>query len=186
MRTVKLNNIGIGRYDDVSPFIITNGEIQMNIELPSYNGEFYLTAENNGRKFKQKLINGGTVIIDNLTAGELKAEVKHYVKGELVKVYKIETLLIKELDMNLSVSPEITAINERITNLNSRLESLAETISNSGKEQMRLHNHVLGLLKFAYSDYTKNVYLSGGKFADFIKEFGFEITDEEKRIIEEN
>lgn len=186
MRTVKLNNSGIGRYDDVSPFIIVNSEIQVNIELPSYNGEFYLTAENNGRTFKQKLINGVTVIIDKLTAGELKAVVKHYVKGELVKVYKIETLLIKELDTNLSVTPEITAINERTTNLSSRLESLTETISKSGKEYIRLHNNVLRLLKFAYSDYTKNIYLSGGKFADFIKEFGFELNDEEMKIIEEN
>ena len=41
MKTIKLKCTGVGRYDDVSPFIITDNKLSLHIELPTLNGEFY-------------------------------------------------------------------------------------------------------------------------------------------------
>ena len=107
MKLITIKSNGLGRYDDVSPFVMTDGKLELKVVLPVSNGEFFFIAENNEVKFKKVLAEDGRVHLDGLTAGELKAEVKHYLKGELIKCYKIEPLILKEVDCNLSGTPEI-------------------------------------------------------------------------------
>ena len=130
-------------------------------------------AENNGKAFKKTLSRLEPVILEGLTAGELQTEVQHYLKGELIKTYQIEPLILKEVNGSLSATPEIISLQAQITALNNTFADLEEELSKK----------LNALIRFAYKDYQNNVYLSGGSFGDFIKEFGFELTDEEIKSI---
>lgn len=176
MRTIKLFSYGIGRYDDVSPFIIADNIIELKIELPNINGEFYLIAQNNGKTVKKPLSKYEPIKIEELTAGELKAEVKHYLKGILIKTYKIEPLLLKEVDGSISAIPEIKELKNQIKTLSESYESLKKEQS-VFVEKIRLN--IYALIRFAFTDYKNNVYLSGKGFNDFLKEFGFNLTNDE-------
>lgn len=173
MKTINLKSNGIGRYTDVSPFIIADNKLEIKVGLPNLHGEFFLVAENNGKAFKKTLSRLEPVILEGLTAGELQTEVQHYLKGELIKTYQIEPLILKEVNGSLSATPEIISLQAQITALNNTFADLEEELSKK----------LNALIRFAYKDYQNNVYLSGGSFGDFIKEFGFELSDEEIKSI---
>ena len=168
----------------------------MKISLPAVNGEFYLVAEINGNKIKRFIPCDGEMYIDGLSAGELRAEVKHYLKSELVKGYKVEPLILKEVDGKLLAEPEIIAMCREIGELKKTIaaerkavaelkESYKSNIEEHGEQMKKLRTNLFALTAFAYSDYRKNVYLGGENIEGFCKEFGFELTDEEKKILEE-
>ena len=182
MRTIILKPNGVGRYDNVSPFMIADKELELKIDLPNFNGEFYIVAENNGKTFKMLLPRDGVIALDELTAGELNAEVKHYLKGELIKIYKIEPLLLKEVDGTLSVTPEIAELKAIINALD---KSFAQYKEEANLRELRAKNNALALIKFAFKDYKENVYLGGGSLEDFIKEFGFDLSKEEIKELSE-
>lgn len=196
MRIVNLRPNGLGRYDDVSPFIIGDKGIELKIGLPNFNGEFYLIAENNGKTFKMLLPRDSVIVLDGLMAGELNAEVKHYLKGELIKTYKVEPLLLKEVDGMLSAVPEIIALKTGINNFKAENAHLQTNLAELDKyfeeykqaanlRELRAKNNVLALIKFAFKDYKDNVYLGGGSIEQFIKEFGFDLSEEELKEISE-
>lgn len=187
MKIIKLKPNGVGRYDSVSPFIVTDNRLELQIELPNFNGEFYLVYENNGKTDKRLLPRSGQIVLDNLTAGELKASVKHYVKGELIKSYTVEPLLLKEADGTLSALPEIEALRRQIE-ANERdfteYKEAAEKRENALTGRFEaLEKNSLALMCFALKDYQSNVYLNGGTIADFITEFGFELTEKQISLI---
>lgn len=183
MKTIKLDPYGIGRYDDVSSFIIADKGLKIKVELPQVNGEFYVVAKNNGKVFKQQLVRDRETELDGLTAGELICEVKHYIKGELIKVYKIEPLLLKQLDVTLSAMPEIEALCQAITSLEEIQASTINELKTQNKRVTELENSINALIRFAYKDYKNNVYLNGGSIKDFINEFEFELSDEKINLI---
>ena len=114
MKTIKFNQNGTGRYDDVSPFILADGKLEIKIELPQLSGEFFFIAENNGKQFKKVIPQDGVIALDGLTAGELLSEVKHYLKGVLIKNYKVEPFI------------ELQAV---ISALKAELAALAQTVA---------------------------------------------------------
>ncbi len=181
MRTIKLNSKGTGRYDDVSPFIVTDKKLELQIELPSFNGEFYFVYEINGKTDKRLLFRSGQIVLDNLSAGEFKAAVKHYFKGELIKTYTVEPLLLKEVDEILSALPEIEELRRSIAAVERAFVEYKQTVADREKEREEaletgikfIEANLLALKRFAYKDYQNNVYLGGGTKEDFIKEFGF-------------
>ncbi len=192
MKTIQLKPNGVGRYDDVSPFIVTDSRLDLQIALPNFNGEFYLVYELNGKTGKRLLPRSGQIILDNLTAGELNAEVKHYLKGELIKTYKVEPLLLKETDGTLSAIPEIETLNRQIQAVKREFEEYKQSVKQEqGKRikslsewQETVGTNLLALICFAYKDYTENIYLSGGSVQDFINEFGFNLNEEQIKFIE--
>ncbi|MDE7329967.1 MAG: hypothetical protein K2N30_02565 [Clostridia bacterium] len=186
MKTILLKTNSIGRYDDVSPFIVTDNQLEIKAVLPNFNGEFYLVAENNGKTYKKLLLREGNIFLDELTAGELNAEVKHYLKGEHIKSYKIEPLLLKEVDGRLFAVPEIIGLKDEISNLKAEIAELQEKLSalnksfteyknNAELREIRANENVLALIRFAFKDYKDNVYLGGGSIEEFISEFGFDL-----------
>ena len=188
MKTIILKSNGLGRYDDVSPFIIADNALAVKIELPPYNGEFYFVAENNGNKFKLTIPQNGEIVLDGLSAGELNAEVKHYLKGELIKVYKVEPLLIKELDGSLSAMPEIEALRRDREEINQSFREYRQRTAARKKalndRVEKLEKLVCALLAFAYDDYKENVYLGGGTVQDFASKYGFELNNEQIKLLE--
>lgn len=172
-KSIILKSNGLGRYDDVSPFIIVDGILELKVNLPAFNGEFFFIAENNGASFKQVIPESGVVVLDGLTVGELKAEVKHYLKGNLIQSFKIEPLILRAVDCNLSGTPEIVELTQSLKELKQALE----------EREKKLNAKFAALLRFAYTDYHNNVFLSGGSLADFLKEFGLKLTEEEIKEI---
>lgn len=173
MKTINLKSNSLGRYADVSPFVIADNKLKLKVELPNINGEFFLVAENNGKTFKKSLSRIEPVILEELTAGDLQTEVQHYLKGELIKIYKVEPLILKEVNGSLSGTPEIV-------DLQAQIIALSKTVADLGE---KLSKRLYALMRFAYKDYKDNVYLSGGSIEDFIKEFGFELSEEEIKLI---
>lgn len=187
MRTIQLKPNGVGRYDNVSPFIVTDNRLELQIALPNFNGEFYLIYEINGQTYKRLLPRSGQLILEDLTAGEMYAEVQHCLKGGEIKTYKVEPLLLKEVDGTLSALPEIEelrrsigaverAFNEYKESAEKRISALSAELA----ERLEItEKNVQALRRFALKDYQNNVYLSGGTEEDFIKEFGFTEEGEE-------
>ncbi len=191
MKTIKLKSTGIGRYDDVSPFIITDNKLSLHLELPALNGEFYFLASNNGLNVKKLLAFDDNLVLEGVTAGELLAEVRHYLKGELIKTYKVEPLILKEVDGKLSAEPEIIAVCREFNGLKeifnddrTRTAELEESLKTAIKElenQVKLLQiNLTSLLLFACDDYLNNVYLGGENVEGFKEKYGFELTEEQK------
>lgn len=192
MKTIKLYNNGTGRYDDVSPFNVTDNQLRLTVELPPFNGEFYLVAENNGKIHKSLIPREGEISLENLSAGELNAEVKHYLKGALIKVYKVEPLFLKEVDGTLSAMPEIATLNLKIAELEQEIAELKQAFGEYKKtvaESFESANNAINelekkdgefletqnkLISFAYEDFKDNVYLGGGTAEEFAEKFGFD------------
>lgn len=155
------------------------------------NGEFYFLAEINGNVIKKLLPDDGRLELGGLTAGELLAEVRHYMKGELIKTYKVEPLIIKEVEGKLSAEPEIIAVCREMDGIKEifdtdrvraaeREESLKTAIKELEEQVKLLQTNVTALLRFAFDDYMNNVYLGGESVEEFIEQYGFELTGEQK------
>lgn len=187
MKILKLHSNGLGRYDDVSPFMVTDNKLELKVELPNYNGEFYLITENNGKTEKRLLPREGTVTFERLTEGELNAAVKHYLKGALIREYKVEPLLLKNVDGNLTVLPELAALNAHVERLEQEyaavLRDLTEYKIATGALIQDLEENVCALIRFAYKDYSNNPFLGGGALNNFLKEFGFTLNEKEIKTI---
>ena len=164
MKTIKLLSYGIGRYDDVSPFIIADNSLELKVELPNVNGEFFLIAKNNDKTIKISLSKYEPVTIEGLTAGEFKAEVKHYLKGVLIKAYAIEPLILKEVDGSISAMPEIVELKTQLADLSISFASYKEesnkTIEELRNDLSKAQNTITRLLNFALACKTASPYLT--------------------------
>lgn len=140
MKTIKLNLNGLGRYDDVAPFVLTDGKLELEIILPKSNGLFFLVAENNEKKYKVLIPEDGKLSIDGLTAGELKCEIKHYVRGELVENYKIETLLLRKLDDSCTADPTVAQLLREVQSLKDENAKLREETTSKIQNLMKQIN----------------------------------------------
>lgn len=185
MKSIKIKSNGLGRYDDVSPFIIESGALELTVELPAKSGEFYFVAENNSKCLGATLIScEGTIALENLQAGELKAAVKHYLRGELIEVFKVEPLLLKEVEKELSAMPEIALLEGKISELRKQLDELTETVTDyvatteegfAAVTQCQRASDT-AFLSFAYVVYENSPLLNarGLTFAEFAETLGFE------------
>lgn len=130
MKTIQLKEFGIGRYSDVSPFPL--GDLELDIQgIPNYNGDFRFVAEINGVKCAESTLTAAQrrVIIpcNKLNAGRLSCRVIHYMQGKEVRIFKIEDLLITDLNAGLSAYPEIANMTAKIDTLESALAESQKT-----------------------------------------------------------
>lgn len=189
MRSITIKSDRVGRYDDVSPFLVER-DLELKIELPEKSGEFYFTFELNGKIGKPIYIpRGGTIVVGELSAGELRAEVKHYLRGTLLEVYKVEPLLLKAVERGLSATPEIALLTDKIALLTGKTEefkketeelkeSLTEERENARKAVREL---VLSFLSYAYAEYVFDVQLNARSLSaeEFARALGYELSKEE-------
>lgn len=188
MKAIQLKSNGIGRYDNVSPFLVENGALELHIALPQVSGEFFLVAELNGKNLGAVPIAlNGNVTVDGLTAGELHAEVKHYLHGELIETYKTEPLVLKSVDKSLSAMPEIAAIMAECDELRKRTNELKEERQHHKEEvERRLSKLVTAFLSFAYAEYQSDVQLNakGLSAEEFAEALGYREVKIEEDIYE--
>lgn len=121
----------------------------------------------------------------------MQTEVKHYLKGVLIKKYRIEPLMLIEVDGDLTGAPEIAALNARISALEKELaetnesvfrlnDGLAEAKESISAQQLlseESDRKINALINFAYTAYNASVYLNGGDKAAFAEEFGLNPED---------
>ena len=190
MRSITIKSDRVGRYDDVSPFLVERGDLELKIELPEKSGEFYFTFELNGKIGKPIYIpRGGTIVVGELSAGELRAEVKHYLRGTLLEVYKVEPLLLKAVERGLSATPEIALLTDKIALLTGKTEELekeTEELKESLTEerenaQKAMRELVLSFLSYAYAEYVFDVQLNARSLSaeEFARALGYELSKEE-------
>lgn len=165
MRTITIKSNGLGRYDDVSPFLVESGTLGLKINLPNVQGEFFLVTELNGKNRSTIPIpRERAVMLTGLEAGELHAVVKHYLHGELIETYKVEPLLLKAVDTELSAMPEIALLTEKCEVLRKKTEELIKRITHAEERGAKAENRIQlvfeAFLAFAYSDYQTNVQLN--------------------------
>lgn len=192
MRTITIKSNRLGRYDDVSPFLVERGTLELKINLPNRNGEFFLVTELNGKNGGAKQIpRGGTVTLTGLEAGELHAEVKHYLHGELIETYKVEPLLLKAVDTNLSATPEIAFLTEEKEKLKNETEELAKRLDSAEKNlELILHcQHLrdVAFLAYAWAEYQNDLQLNAKSLTleAFAETLGFSLTAFTEEEIEE-
>ena len=179
MRTITIKG-SLGRFDDGSPFLVESGALELKAILPDVSGEFFLVAELNGKTDKLLIPHSGTVVIRDLEAGELRAEIKHYLRGALIKVYKIEPLLLKEVDGNIAATPELTELTSQIEKLETAFnEFIEEKKREDAEARARIHATDVKLLGFLWADYEKNLFVNSKSlpFTDFLSACGFDIKD---------
>ena len=185
MRTITIKSGCLGRYDDVSPFLVEAGGLELKIVLPNKSGEFFLVTELNGRTEKHLIPADGIVKLGKLEAGELHAEVKHYLRGTLIEAYKIEPLLLKAVDGSISATPEFVYLKREIEGLRKEFDDhLMKVYSLIGKD---LHARDCAQLAFAWAVYQSSVQLNGKELdlEDFIITLGYDITSFTEDELEE-
>lgn len=162
MRSIRLKSGCVGRYDAPSPFVVESGELELKIELPAKSGEFYFVSELNGKNGGAKLIpKSGVIALDGLEAGELRVEVRHYLRGELLETFKVEPLLLKGVDTMLSTTPEIALLTGEIAVLNEEKERLANALDGVNMRLKTAEGCVAELYAFAYAVYENSPLLNG-------------------------
>lgn len=131
MRIIKLKEGAVGRFDDESPFLIGAGVLDLNFLLPQKVGEFYLTwrIEDVTQSVTVQIPKSGEIAIKCSSSGRLEMQVKHYISGELVGVYKVESLLLKKVDDGISSAPEIAEMQRKIALLQKELCEQKETLT---------------------------------------------------------
>ena len=183
MRSITIKSDRVGRYDDVSPFLVEREGLELKIELPEKSGEFYFTFELNGKIGKPIYIpRGGTIVVGELSAGELRAEVKHYLRGTLLEVYKVEPLLLKAVERGLSVTPEIAFLTGEVEALKKETEELKESLTEERENARKaVRELVLSFLSYAYAEYIFDVQLNARSLSaeEFARALGYELSKEE-------
>ena len=183
MRSITIKSDRVGRYDDVSPFLVERGDLELKIELPEKSGEFYFTFELNGKIGKPIYIpRGGTIVVGELSAGELRAEVKHYLRGTLLEVYKVEPLLLKAVESGLSATPEIALLTGEVETLKKETETLKKSLTEERENARKaVRELVLSFLSYAYAEYVCDVQLNARSLSaeEFARALGYELSKEE-------
>lgn len=181
MKTITIKSGRLGRYDEVSPFLVESGALELKVALPDKSGEFYLIAELNGETVCSKPIpRDGTVTVDKLEAGELHVGIKHYLRGELIECFKVEPLMIKRVDTALFAMPEIGALKAENEALHKEIAALVKSHTEAFTELKRaLHAQVVAFLSFAYAEYENDVQLNAKSLTAevFAETFGFSVAE---------
>lgn len=155
MRTLTIKSGRLGRYDDVSSFLIKNGTLELQIALPPVSGEFFLVTDLNGKNGGAVPIpKDGVVTVNNLKAGELNAAIKHYLRGELIETYKVEPLILKAVETDLSALPEIIGLRKEIEALKELYERFSESTKTANETLTAEHNKAISVI----NDLTERVF----------------------------
>lgn len=187
MRTIHLKARALGRYDDVSPFLLPAEGLEIQVVLPNERGgELFFVADQYGERNVYRVPQDGVFTLHGLRAGELRAEVRRYLRGVLVEVFRVEPLLISEADGALYASPEIETLTARIEEAEKEIYGLQKKLDEEQelrKEQAELFtSRLASLYAFAWRIYSADVFVNtkGLTAEDFLHELGVE----EESIVE--
>lgn len=125
-------NLATGLYNQKIVTLTDNENLQIKISSNIYpNLSYYLKAKN-GANFHQIKFVDKVITIDRscLSYGTLSGKIVAMLNGDVVKEFKIEDLILREIDKKIEIIPEIESIKadfERIKKENTELkEKIAE------------------------------------------------------------
>lgn len=161
-KTITIKPGRMGRYDDVSPFIIAE-ELRLEFDgLIAANGDYCVEVKLNAkeRSFKLNSEKAVTLEQDFFEAGELNVSVLYYLRGEKLAEYVIEPLAVKETTTDLSAVPVISALTAQLELFGKESEELKQTLT---EENKRLQDEISGLAALV-AELTKRVDLIEGGY----------------------
>ncbi len=125
-RLITLKPYGVGRYADVSPFIIDE-DLHITFEgMDAANGIYHAALTCGVLHLSAKIVNHMiTIPKESLSAGELNITVMLYLRGEKLKEWVIEPLLLKDVEPTLTAEPEVSVLGEELKTLKATM--IAET-----------------------------------------------------------
>lgn len=194
MKKILLKKYGVGRYDDVSPFII-DGDLEIAFDgISAVNGDYYAVSSCNGQTTRQR-INGNIILSkDFLSAGELNITVVYYLNGTLLKEWVVEPLFLKEISSGLSAEPFVSEFIKSLNDISLALEALNKKMFQTEKtitdREEQARREKIGFLKYVYRHYIRDLRdcsldLSLDDFASVIGVDVSDLSKEEKQEIEE-
>lgn len=143
MKQITLKKGGLARWNDSSPFILTEDFCCRVDGMTAVNGNYYAVVENAGKKYKFTLTDGTfTINKDLLAVGTLNVSVLYYLKGALQTEYIAEPLVIKDVDGTLSAEPVITDLQRQINKLTAEMTEYRTRVQ---KEMQELANIIFEL-----------------------------------------
>lgn len=74
-------------------------------------------------------------------------------------------------------------LKQSLATLGEFIETIKKAAAEREKESLKIKSNFAALLRFAFKDYNDNVYLKGGSMDEFLKEFRFELTNDEVKNI---
>lgn len=126
----------IGRYDDISPFILAENEnlkLKINFEK-RLRGDYYLLGNINEKTFSFCLNNTNEIVLTELSAGVLNLKLTIVHSGQVYREWRIEPLIIKQLDDGKQFACEqtLTNFNRRLSTCEKAILELTNLIKNKG------------------------------------------------------
>lgn len=114
---------GLGTYDPPEAFTLSDETLTVkvsNLPVASAFGDYYAVFTNDtGAELTHKLSGNDEIELDNdfIKPGQLHGKVERRVRGKVVMTWEIETLLISQVDTNITASPVIAALKAEIEEL---------------------------------------------------------------------
>lgn len=191
---VKINPTGVSKYLNGANFAKSDLDITF-LDFPkAMNGEFRYIASLVTISGDMRNISDVTVKSDDphilipsehLDAGVFKSRISYILNGREIRRFRIEDLVITQVNDEFERTPRLDNIEKSITELSEKLDKsvlriegrnkeLAALIEDSAKTISLLKSNMLALIRFAFKDYSSNIYLDGSNELDkFIAEFNF-------------
>lgn len=119
-----LNQNTQGKIDFTEPLILPENELIFKLNSNVYNLSTVLFSARNGEKeIKAKLVPPYEVdLTELLFAGRIETEISLLSKGEVVKTWRIQDIVIKDTNHTYEAIPEIEFIKGAIRELNEKLK----------------------------------------------------------------
>lgn len=148
MKTIQFKRHGTGRYSDVSPFPLGDLELELN-GLPNASGDLRFCAFVNGMKCADATVtsvkNRVKIPHDKLKAGVFSCRVTQFCKGEEVKRFNAEDLLIAETCGQATADPEIARMERMIAELFEQVEALKNALAGETEARRETENSIAAL-----------------------------------------
>lgn len=154
IKQITLKKGGLARWNDSSPFILTEDFCCRIDGITAVNGNYYAVVENAGNKYKFALTDGTfTISKDWLAVGILNVSVLYYLKGALQTEYTAEPLVIKDVDGALSAEPVITDLQRQINKLNAEMTEYRTRVQKEMQELAKVIADLRRRVELMEADY---------------------------------
>ena len=127
MRKIRLDLCNTARLDNDETFVLPE-KLEFEITSNTYKlNTLVITARNGDKKIKRKCTDNKTVDLSELAfAGRIELEISNVICGNVVKSWRVPDLLVKEIEHNFQVIPEIEALKSEF---NDKLKTLEKAIA---------------------------------------------------------
>lgn len=138
---VKEIYLSTGLYDNKILTLNDNENLQIKLIGKTYpNLTYYLKAQNGSILHKIKFVNNLCEIKRNqLNYGKFKAKIIIMANENIVKEIEVEDLILKDLETEFKVIPEVEMLKAKITDMTIKIKEMATLCENTKKLVLKLN-----------------------------------------------